>query len=422
MSALLRGLAALLLVLLALAAAGWFAARPWLAPPSAAPEHVAGTWSRVEAWAAETRQANAPIDGLYAALGPLGRAEARDEAWEPTRPPEPASDPATQQALAALAEWGRSGGLGDELCIVDPADLSAGPPRTVEMFRLARLAFQHGRDDGDPAFAAALRLGAYLRSRGPLLAGAVGFAIARDALQVAEARNLPAGPAFMAFAPRREEVLPILAREAVCSLRLAEAALRSGASGSHEPRRSRRRRPLVDRMGRPRARAGDGALVPRRAGRRGRGRRRRPHRRGRDPDSPGRARCPSGQPAGALAGGQRRHGCGRHASHPRRLRRAPRPAALSCPRGHAFGEMRDRACLPEHALEDMSHASPPARSLGRGHPRRARGGRGARRDARPPQPRGRTATNSGPSSVSRAWARKPASSSMPSHSPRLNSP
>ncbi|MFY0541123.1 hypothetical protein [Nannocystis pusilla] len=194
------GLAALLLVLLALAAAGWFAARPWLAPPAASPEHVAGTWSRVEAWAAETRQANAPIDGLHAALEPLRRAGARDEAWEPTRPPEPASDPATQQALAALAEWGRSGGLGDELCIVDPADLSAGPPRTVEMFRLARLAFRHGRDDGDPAFAAALRLGAYLRSRGPLLAGAVGFAIARDALQVAEARNLPAGPAFMAFA------------------------------------------------------------------------------------------------------------------------------------------------------------------------------------------------------------------------------
>ncbi|MCY0992684.1 hypothetical protein OV203_36430 [Nannocystis sp. ILAH1] len=234
MSVLLRGLAALLLVLLALAAAGWFAARPWLAPPSAPPEQVAGTWSRVEAWAAETRQPNAPIDELHAALGPLRRAGARDEAWEPTRPPEPAGDPATQQALAALAEWGQSGGLGDELCIVDPADLSAGPPRTVEMFRLARLAFQYGRDDGDPAFAAALRLGAYLRSRGPLLAGAVGFAIARDALQVAEARNLPAGPAFMAFAPRREEVLPILAREAVCSLRLAEAALRSGASGSQE--------------------------------------------------------------------------------------------------------------------------------------------------------------------------------------------
>lgn len=232
MSVLLRGLVALLLVLLALAAAGWFAARPWLAPPAAAPEHVAGTWRRVEAWAAETRQPSAPIDGLHAALEPLRRAGARDEAWEPTRPPEPASDPAAQQALAALAEWGRSGGLGDDLCIVDPADLSAGPPRTVEMFRLARLALRHGRDDGDPAFAAALRLGAYLRGRGPLLAGAVGFAIARDALQVAEARNLPAGPAFMAFAPRREEVLPILAREAVCSLRLAEAALGSGASGS----------------------------------------------------------------------------------------------------------------------------------------------------------------------------------------------
>ncbi|MDC0715994.1 hypothetical protein [Nannocystis bainbridge] len=230
MSAWLHWLAALLLVLLALAAAAWFTARPWLAPPAAAPEHIAGTWTRVETWAAETRQASGPIEPLHAALAPLKRAGATDEPWDPTRPPEPATDPAAQQALAGLIVWADGGGLGDELCIVDPADFTAGPPRTVEMFRLARLALRHGRDDTDPAFAAALRLGAYLRGRGPLLAGAVGFAIARDALQVAEARNLPAGPAFVAFAPRREEVLPILAREAVCSLRMAEAAFHSGAS------------------------------------------------------------------------------------------------------------------------------------------------------------------------------------------------
>ncbi|WAS97049.1 hypothetical protein [Nannocystis punicea] len=229
MSAWLRWLAVLLLVLLALAAAGWFAAGPWLAPPIAAPEHIAGTWAQVESWAAETRHPDAPIDRLHAALDHLKRAGRSEETWEPSRPPEPVSDPAEQQALAALVEWSEHGGLGSELCIVDPADLSAGPARVVEMLRLARLALAHARDDTDPAFAAALRLGAYLRGRGPLIAGAVGFAVAGDALQVAEARNLPAGPAFKAFAPRREEVLPILAREAVCSLRLAEAAFRSGA-------------------------------------------------------------------------------------------------------------------------------------------------------------------------------------------------
>src|SRR5690606_5524647 len=69
----------------------------------------------------------------------------------------------------------------------------------------------------------------------PLLAGAIGFSIADDALAVARARGEALPAAFSRWAPRREEVLPIVAREAVCSLRMAEAAFAGGKDGLADP-------------------------------------------------------------------------------------------------------------------------------------------------------------------------------------------
>jgi len=56
----------------------------------------------------------------------------------------------------------------------------------------------------------------------------MGFSLVREAVDVAKARGQAPGPAFVRFAPRREEVLPILAREAVCSMRMAEAVFARG--------------------------------------------------------------------------------------------------------------------------------------------------------------------------------------------------
>lgn len=230
MSRLAQWSVALILVVLGLALAGWLAMRPWLAPPAATPSAIERTWARVEQWAAASRHPGAPITALNAALDHLQRAKLADDDWDPSRPPQPVTDPEAQRALAALVEWSASGGLGEGPCIGDPGDLEAPPPRFVAMFRLARLALAASPRSDDPQFVAAMRLGAHLRSRGPLVAGAVGFSIAREALAVAEARGQPLGPAFVAFAPRREEVVPLLAREAACSYAMAEAAFSRGTS------------------------------------------------------------------------------------------------------------------------------------------------------------------------------------------------
>lgn len=219
----------MLLVPTALVVAGWLKIRPWVAPPPAAPEDIARTWAQVEALASEHGRPSAPIGPLYEALDHFQRAKSLPpDDSDPKEPPAVLTDEDGFRALAGLIAWSeQSGGLGDELCIVDPAQMAA-QPRLFEMLKLARLALRTSPAGADPAVAAALRLGAYLRTRGGLVAGAVGFTIAREALEVAKARNVNPTADFIEYAPRRQEILSILARESVCALRLAEAAFAQG--------------------------------------------------------------------------------------------------------------------------------------------------------------------------------------------------
>lgn len=221
----------MLLASAAVLVAAWLKIRPWFAPPDASPEEVARTWTQVEALAREHGRPGGPIEPLFEALDHLRRANSLPPDDQDAKDaPAAVTDEDGQRALAGLVAWAQQqGGLGDELCIVDPAQ-TATSPRIFEMVQLARLAIRTSTGADDPTLLAALRLGAYLRTRGGLVAGAAGFAIAREAVEVATARNIAPTTALSTYAPQRREVLSILARESVCTLRMIEGAFAHGES------------------------------------------------------------------------------------------------------------------------------------------------------------------------------------------------
>lgn len=221
--------AALLLVIAGAAATAWI--YPHLAWPDEPDEVIAARWAQVDAWAAPAPGFEAPTAHLRRALDRLQASELRGYTGKEPLAGPAALDDAAREALAELIAWSDAGGgLGGERCVAGLQDPTFPAVRALALARVAL----HGADGPDaPQVGAALRLGDALRARGGLLLGLIGFAIADEARATALRLTWPKSQVFAAHRPRRDQVFPLLAREAYCQATEIEAL--SGQEGALDP-------------------------------------------------------------------------------------------------------------------------------------------------------------------------------------------
>jgi hypothetical protein len=226
------GLAMLGAVALAVAYMVWV--HPWLAEPDVEPVELAERWARLEAWAQADTGCAEGGDGLRRA------AEATDAGWfevQDTVEGGYATEFALDRdelpfelraAVDGLVDWHRThDGLGREVCD-DSTDL-------LDLLNLTRLTLATADGAEDEQVAAVLALGQLLRNCGPLLDTMVGLSLAEEAVRWASARGIPADATFERYRPTVDEIFGGLAREAVCSHRMVEDALRGGGLGPTAP-------------------------------------------------------------------------------------------------------------------------------------------------------------------------------------------
>jgi hypothetical protein len=115
-------------------------------------------------------------------------------------------------------------------CGVDPC---ATDRDSLRRFQGARDAI--GADRG--RLTAALRLGRELRRCGDFIEANMGFVLAEAAVEQSRAHGLRADDTFAELLPRAEEVLPAVARDAVCLVRLArgDAAEQPSPAPTRDP-------------------------------------------------------------------------------------------------------------------------------------------------------------------------------------------
>lgn len=204
---------------------------PWYAMP-ASPEHVQAQWQVVERLAARTTAAEGP-SGIRPALDALSVDDDLQRSLQVKGPDYPelalealASGP--QSAIAALERWHREGAvLGDDPC-QSVCDRDGSPCLSLNLLYLGRLALatSHGPEPG-PRVEHTLHLAQVLRTSTSLVESVIGFGLASEAVKWAKARGVTSKDLFKRYSPTEAEVLPALARESFCSVRFAEATLRS---------------------------------------------------------------------------------------------------------------------------------------------------------------------------------------------------
>lgn len=211
------------------------AVRPWVAMPDEPRDRIEARFAKIEALAALPGHCSGGRERLADAIGRLAPSRGHldellwpdDDARRAAGDSLPRLDPAglkehARLAIDALVEWhSAGGGLGDDPCDHDLEVLAA--------MRLADLALAtaDGRPD-DPRTAAVLHLAHDLRGCGNLLPAMVGWKLAQRAVVWAEDRRIVPGATFERYRPVAAEVLPVLAREAVCGVRMVEEAFRTG--------------------------------------------------------------------------------------------------------------------------------------------------------------------------------------------------
>jgi hypothetical protein len=219
-----RGLrvSVLLLTAIALVGAGLFRAFvwPWIALPDDPPETIHARWAAVERRAATWGPAPAKVPRLRAAAAAL--VDAPDE--PPPRPADPADPdphPAVRRAVDLLVAWDDARDPVEDPCLPAPDD---PPARLFHLRRLGALALHGSAAPDDLPFAAGLRLARELRRHGNLIAGMIGLALARDALDIARARGWTRSPQLADLRPTADELRALVAREFTCQRRLLEHA------------------------------------------------------------------------------------------------------------------------------------------------------------------------------------------------------
>ncbi|MCB9569641.1 MAG: hypothetical protein H6710_20900 [Myxococcales bacterium] len=206
---------------------GYVVVSPWVALPEEAPEVIEARWAEVSAWAAPHPSSAGSIDHLAAALAELQRsstAEALERGASPLGDDD--LDEPLRRALAELVTWQREGGgLGPHPCVVEPGQEETFP--IIGALRLGEVAIRRAEGPEDPRLVAALDLAAALRDRGGLLFGLIGATLADTARERAEASGWAPAGALRERAPTRDEIFPLVAREALCSVLLVENAASS---------------------------------------------------------------------------------------------------------------------------------------------------------------------------------------------------
>jgi len=225
-------LAALLFVIvLTLAVLYMVFVHPWLAMPRDL-EQIEIRWSAVEQWARQTEACEGSTDLLVAAVRSM---EAVDpdvvDAMVDGEPWSEGDDrgelPAElEQALSYLMQWHAEGGG------VDPEALEeqAGLLQTYELGRAAMAAAPHVEDARVDE--AVLRFGWIYRECGMMIHGAVGFELARLAVEYTEDRGAAPTQAYRDYRPRPEQVFGIAAREAVFTHELCSTELSKALQGT----------------------------------------------------------------------------------------------------------------------------------------------------------------------------------------------
>lgn len=210
--------------------------RPWVTLPDEPRDRIEADFAKVEALAALPEQCRTDRDLLIRALDliePFGR-DLDDMLWpdgkarRSARQVPPWRDPRglpenIRASIDTLVAWHSTGG---GLGTADPCDDRL---HVVPTFKLGELALATAGDSpDDPRPKATLHLSRELRTCGSFLLGMVGMGLARRAAAWAEDRGVRPGESFRRCRPTTAEVLPLLARHAVCSTRLVEAAFRAG--------------------------------------------------------------------------------------------------------------------------------------------------------------------------------------------------
>jgi len=180
--------------------------RPWIAPPEAPAWAIEERWKKVEELAALPAECT---EGDPASMRAFYDAE-----------------PGSPEAVAAFLAWHRTVGAWGQF---DQCDAYAfSPLRPLETAR--RAIGQFWPEDAGPAdfeldherLAAALRLAAQYRRCGDFLGVSIGFILAQAAVEQAREHGLRADRSFVERRPRAEEVLPAIARGAICTVTLIE--------------------------------------------------------------------------------------------------------------------------------------------------------------------------------------------------------
>ncbi len=195
---------------------------PSLAFPDTEPRVIEARWAEVERRAGAFGKAQAASPQLVAAAEALAQWPEASAVMQPA-PGHPPIDPNSippegRRAIAALVQWAAEGGVIHDTCGVDAR------PVPFDLFRVGRLALRTSVAVDDPAFAAALRLGAALRQHGNLVGGLMGFHLADDAREIARIRGWEAGKLLAAHQPTREEIRAFIARDAVCTYSVIDSA------------------------------------------------------------------------------------------------------------------------------------------------------------------------------------------------------
>ncbi|MEZ4454695.1 MAG: hypothetical protein R3B09_34915 [Nannocystaceae bacterium] len=193
-------------VVLTIGAWTWTLA-PWWAPPEGSEAAIDGRWETIEGWARPRLPAGTPV----ALFGVQAAIEAGD----------------VEGAATRILEWDHDGGgLGEDPCIDDRISVFA-------LLDASKVAVARADRPDAPSIAATLRLGAALRDRGPTIASLVGIALYKIVLARHVREGWTVTPLLEELRPRRGEIMPMVAREAVCAVEWIDGGL---ADGSLDPR------------------------------------------------------------------------------------------------------------------------------------------------------------------------------------------
>lgn len=203
--------------------------RPWVVGPEETDEVVEERWARVEEWATTPPDCGATDAALLAAAATadeelrLVRTLAGDDDGSTLLDDEDLTHE-LRTALEQLVSWHERG---TEL---------GGPPceHTREVLGLIHLgdAALSTIDGPSPRLDATLHLARSLRRCGSFIESAVGFALARNAVEWARSNGQRPTESFIRYRPTNDEMFFALAREAVCVYEVVEEGIGELAQNS----------------------------------------------------------------------------------------------------------------------------------------------------------------------------------------------